>query len=83
VSRATAWLDEHLEERVTLSRVAAAVGVSPAHLQRTFTEVTGVSPRQYVAARRLEGVKTRLRGGDDVSAAISGAGYGSSSRFYA
>jgi AraC family transcriptional regulator, regulatory protein of adaptative response / methylated-DNA-[protein]-cysteine methyltransferase len=83
VARATAWLDEHLEERVTLGRLAAAVGVSPAHLQRTFTEVTGVSPRQYVAAKRLEGAKTRLRRGDEVGAAIFGAGYGSSSRFYA
>ena len=82
VARATAWLDDHQEERVTLARLAAAVGVSPAHLQRIFTEVTGVSPRQYVAARRLEGAKSRLRRGDDVSAAIYGAGYGSSSRFY-
>ena len=82
-ARATAWLDAHLEERVTLSRLAAAVGVSPAHLQRTFTEVTGVSPRQYVAAKRLESAKSRLRHGEEVSAAIYGAGFGSSSRFYA
>ncbi len=83
IARATAWLDEHLEERVTLSRLAEAVGVSPAHIQRTFTEVTGVSPRQYVAARRLQGAKSRLRNGDDVTTALYAAGYGSSSRFYA
>ncbi|MGH2616272.1 MAG: bifunctional DNA-binding transcriptional regulator/O6-methylguanine-DNA methyltransferase Ada [Thermomicrobiales bacterium] len=82
VARATAWLDEHIEERVTLSRLAEAVGVSPAHLQRTFTEVTGVSPRQYVAARRLEGAKSHLRNGDNVTTALYAAGYGSSSRFY-
>ncbi|MBA2595115.1 MAG: bifunctional DNA-binding transcriptional regulator/O6-methylguanine-DNA methyltransferase Ada [Chloroflexia bacterium] len=83
IARATAWLDAHLEERVTLARLAQAVGVSPGHLQRTFTEVTGVSPRQYVAARRLQGAKSRLRHGDDVTTAIYAAGYGSSSRFYA
>ncbi|MFN8591738.1 MAG: bifunctional DNA-binding transcriptional regulator/O6-methylguanine-DNA methyltransferase Ada [Thermomicrobiales bacterium] len=83
IARATAWLDEHLDERVTLERLAGAVGVSPAHLQRTFTEVTGVSPRQYMAARRLETVKERLRQGEDVTTAIHHAGYGSSSRFYA
>ena len=82
VARATAWLDEHVEERVTLTRLAEAVGVSPAHLQRTFTEVTGVSPRQYAAARRLEGAKSHLRNGADVTTAIYAAGYGSSSRFY-
>lgn len=83
VARATAWLDAHTEERVTLARLAEAVGVSPDHLQRTFTQVTGVSPRQYVAARRLEGAKSRLRNGDDVTTALYAAGYGSSSRFYA
>ena len=83
VARAAAWLDAHVEERVTLSRLANAIGVSPAHLQRTFTDVAGVSPRQYLAARRLEGAKTRLRNGDDVTTAIHSAGYGSSSRFYA
>jgi AraC family transcriptional regulator, regulatory protein of adaptative response / methylated-DNA-[protein]-cysteine methyltransferase len=82
VARATAWLDEHVEDRVTLSRLAEAVGVSPAHLQRTFTDVTGVSPRQYLAARRLENAKTHLRNGEDVTTAIFAAGYGSSSRFY-
>jgi AraC family transcriptional regulator of adaptative response/methylated-DNA-[protein]-cysteine methyltransferase len=83
VARATAWLDAHVEERVTLPRLAAALGVSPGHLQRTFTRVTGVSPRVYAAARRLELAKSRLRDGADVTSALHAAGYGSSSRFYA
>jgi AraC family transcriptional regulator, regulatory protein of adaptative response / methylated-DNA-[protein]-cysteine methyltransferase len=83
VARATAWLDTHIEERVTLPRLAAALGVSPGHVQRTFTRVTGVSPRAYAAARRLESAKTRLRDGADVTSALYASGYGSSSRFYA
>jgi AraC family transcriptional regulator of adaptative response/methylated-DNA-[protein]-cysteine methyltransferase len=83
VARATTWLDAHVEERVTLPRLAAALGVSPGHLQRTFTRVTGVSPRAYAAARRLEAAKSRLRDGADVTSALHAAGYGSSSRFYA
>ena len=82
VARATAWLDTHIEERVTLPRLAAALGVSRGHLQRTFTRVTGVSPRAYAAARRLELAKSHLRDGDDVTSALHAAGYGSSSRFY-
>ena len=83
VARATAWLDTHIEEPVTLPRLAAALGVSPGHVQRTFTRVTGVSPRAYAAARRLESAKTRLRDGADVTSALYASGYGSSSRFYA
>jgi AraC family transcriptional regulator of adaptative response/methylated-DNA-[protein]-cysteine methyltransferase len=83
VARATTWLDARVEERVTLPRLAAALGVSPGHLQRTFTRVTGVSPRMYAAARRLELAKSRLRDGADVTSALYASGYGSSSRFYA
>jgi AraC family transcriptional regulator of adaptative response/methylated-DNA-[protein]-cysteine methyltransferase len=83
VARAITWLDAHIEERVTLPRLAAALGISPGHLQRTFTRVTGVSPRVYAAARRLESAKSQLRDGADVTSALHAAGYGSSSRFYA
>jgi AraC family transcriptional regulator, regulatory protein of adaptative response / methylated-DNA-[protein]-cysteine methyltransferase len=83
VARAITWLEAHVEERVTLPRLAAALGVSPGHLQRTFTRVTGVSPRMYAAARRLESAKARLRDGADVTSALHASGYGSSSRFYA
>jgi AraC family transcriptional regulator of adaptative response/methylated-DNA-[protein]-cysteine methyltransferase len=83
VASALAWLDAHAEERVTLSTLAAALEVSPGHLQRMFTAVVGVSPRQYAAARRLEATKTRLRQGATVTSALHEAGYGSSSRFYA
>lgn len=82
VTRAITWLDAHLDERVTLSRLAAAIGVSPGHLQRTFTRITGVSPRSYIAARRLESAKAHLREGADVTSALHAAGFGSSSRFY-
>jgi methylphosphotriester-DNA--protein-cysteine methyltransferase len=83
VARAMSWLDAHIEERVTLPRLAAALSVSPGHVQRTFTRVTGISPRAYAAARRLELAKTRLRNGADVTSALHASGYGSSSRFYA
>jgi AraC family transcriptional regulator, regulatory protein of adaptative response / methylated-DNA-[protein]-cysteine methyltransferase len=82
VQRATAWLEAHAEERVTLQRIAGELGVSPGHLQRTFTKLTGVSPRTYAAARRLDIAKSRMREGSDVTSALHAAGYGSSSRFY-
>ena len=36
VERAQAFLDDHLDENVTLERLGRAVGSSPFHLQRTF-----------------------------------------------
>lgn len=80
--RAIAHLDRHLDERVTLAALAREVGLSPHHLQRTFTRALGVSPRRYQERRRLEGFKRRLRQGEAVGAATYGAGFGSSRALY-
>jgi AraC family transcriptional regulator of adaptative response/methylated-DNA-[protein]-cysteine methyltransferase len=67
---------------VSLAALAAQVGGSPYHLQRTFRRLVGVTPRQYADACRLERLKRGLRSGKLVTAAMVDAGYGSSSRFY-
>src|SRR5947209_13326100 len=66
----------------SLSELARWAGLSPAHLQRVFKRIVGVSPRQYADAHRLGRLKERLRKGDDVTTALYEAGYGSSSRLY-
>jgi len=86
VAAAREILDEHLAtggERPTLDRLAAAVGMSPFHLQRAFKVRLGLSPAEYLRVRRGERFKAELRGGETVSRATFGAGYGSSSRAYA
>ena len=82
VARAAAWLDAHVEERVTLPRLAAALGVSPGHLQRTFTGHRGIATD--VRGSAPIGIsKVTTADGADVTSALHAAGYGSSSRFYA
>ncbi|MGC2111513.1 MAG: methylated-DNA--[protein]-cysteine S-methyltransferase, partial [Candidatus Korobacteraceae bacterium] len=51
-------------------------------LQRLFKRATGLSPREYQAARRMQHVKSGLRKGDDVTTALYDAGFGSASRLY-
>jgi len=82
VERAKAYLDAHLDETVTLERLGRAAYMSPFHLQRSFKRLLGVTPREYVRARRAERLKQRLRAGDTVSRATFEAGYGSGSRVY-
>jgi AraC family transcriptional regulator, regulatory protein of adaptative response / methylated-DNA-[protein]-cysteine methyltransferase len=75
-------IEEDSEDTPTLRSLADRVGLSPHYLQRVFKRVTGITPRQYADARRLDQFKTALKNGDNVTTALYGAGYGSSSRLY-
>jgi len=66
----------------TLDELARAVGISASHLQRRFTARYGLSPAEYLAQRKLGALKSALRDGEEVSAALYDAGYGSPSRVY-
>ncbi len=70
------------ERAPTLAELGRAVGLSPFHLQRLFKRLTGLTPRQYVLARRAERLKARLRDGAKVVEAMYDAGYGSSRALY-
>jgi len=56
--------------------------VSPHHLQRTFKEIMGITPRQYADSRRLSEFKSKVRTGASVTEAMYDAGYGSSRGLY-
>ncbi|MFZ1136862.1 MAG: bifunctional DNA-binding transcriptional regulator/O6-methylguanine-DNA methyltransferase Ada [Candidatus Korobacteraceae bacterium] len=81
VMHARRLLDE-AEGVLTLAELSKRVGVSPFHLQRLFKRATGLSPREYQSARRMQSVKHGLRKGDDVTTALYDAGFGSPSRLY-
>jgi AraC family transcriptional regulator of adaptative response/methylated-DNA-[protein]-cysteine methyltransferase len=76
------YIEQHIEDRLTLSSLAREFRRSPFHLQRTFKSVLGVSPKAYIDACRLRQVKQNLQAGHSVTASLYAAGYGSSSRLY-
>jgi len=76
------YIEQHIEDRLTLSLLAEEFRRSPFHLQRTFKSVLGVSPKAYIDAIRLQQVKRNLQAGHSVTTALYAAGYGSSSRLY-
>jgi len=83
VQRVCRLLDDAGEgEALTLAQLAERVGVSSFHLQRTFKRVLGISPRQYVTARRFGNFKQLVREGETVINALYDSGFNSSSRVY-
>lgn len=76
------YLEDHLEEKITLDALSEQFHLSPFHLQRTFKNMTGVTPRQYAGTLRAQRLKTGLRQQRTVTEALYQAGYGSSSSLY-
>src|SRR6201981_1417923 len=76
------YIEQHLDEPVTLERLAEAFGQSPFHLQRTFKKALGITPRAYADSCRMGLLKRNLQSGRSVTHALYDAGYSSSSRLY-
>jgi AraC family transcriptional regulator of adaptative response/methylated-DNA-[protein]-cysteine methyltransferase len=76
------FIEQHLDEPLTLDRLGKEFHQSPFHLQRRFKAVLGITPREYADSCRLRMLKRNLQAGESVTRAMYDAGYGSSSRLY-
>jgi AraC family transcriptional regulator of adaptative response/methylated-DNA-[protein]-cysteine methyltransferase len=79
VRRAIAFLSGTWEEQPTLERLAAHLGLSPAHTQRLFKRWCGLSPKEFVQAVTIDHARNLLAGSASVLDAahevgLSGAG---------
>jgi AraC family transcriptional regulator len=76
------YVEDHLDAGVTLKELAAVAHLSPYHFARQFRAATGLPPRQFVIARRVERAKQLLQGGDFPLAHVAArAGFSSQSKF--
>ncbi len=75
-------IERSVDSPPPLKQLAMELKLHPAKLRRDFKQSTGVTLKQYVAARQLSLFKTALRFRPDVTTAIYEAGYNSSSRIY-
>ncbi len=70
------------ETAPSLGALAAKMGISSSHLQRTFKTAVGISPREYAKAQRVNKFKANVKENGDVTKAMYNAGFNSSSRLY-
>ena len=76
------YIDDHAGERLTLASLSRRAHLSAFHFQRTFKDVVGITPKQYVEAARMRTLKSKLREGQSATDAGYDAGFGSGSRVY-
>lgn len=82
VKRIARYIEQHLDEPLTLETLADVFGQSPFHLQRTFKKALGITPKAYADSCRMGLLKRNLQSGRSVTHALYDAGYSSSSRLY-
>jgi AraC family transcriptional regulator len=70
-----AWLQEHIEDPLTVGQMAAQVGLSAAHFSREFKRSTGSTPWDYVVRMRLDGARDALLEGGCVARVASQFGF--------
>ncbi|RKF15717.1 methylated-DNA--[protein]-cysteine S-methyltransferase [Alginatibacterium sediminis] len=76
------YIEQHLDDKLSLASLGTMVQLSGSRLQRVFKEAFGVSPKHYQDAIRMRHFKHSLKQGEPISDAIYAAGFGSSSRVY-
>ncbi len=80
--RAKDFINAHLEQDLTLTGIAGAVGLSQFHFARAFKLATNLTPQQYLTERRVELAKHLLTEGDLPLVEVSArAGFKSQSHF--
>jgi AraC family transcriptional regulator len=57
------WLQEHIQEPLTVGLMASQVGLSAAHFSREFKRSTGLTPWDYVMRIRLDRAREALMKG--------------------
>jgi AraC family transcriptional regulator len=81
VRRAKEFIHAHAFERLSLTEVAEAVGVSPVYLSNEFTRTEGVPLYQYQLYLRLARSLQALRDCDDITELALDLGFSSHSHF--
>jgi AraC-like DNA-binding protein len=72
---AITYIDQHLDERLSLNELAAKAGLSVWRFCAVFRRQVGISPRRYIWAQRLQKAQSLLAGGESPAAAALSTGF--------
>jgi AraC-like DNA-binding protein len=75
ILRATAFINAHLDQKLTLEDIAGQVFLSPSRFRHLFMEETGMALRPYILWRRFLKVWELLMTGASLSDAAHSAGF--------
>ena len=82
IARAIEYLYDHAAEQPDLAQVAAAVHVSPEHLQREFSAWAGISPKKMLQHISISRAKAALKNSESVAEAAHSGGLSGTGRLH-
>lgn len=75
------YINQHLEETISIPALAAHFYISSSYLYRIFKDATGTTINQYITSRRISRAKILLADGHPVAETGSLCGFGDYSNF--
>ncbi len=82
VARTLEWVAAHRSDQPDLERLSKEMGLSPHHLQRTFQDWAGVSPKQFLKSLTRQAARHRLIEGYSVLDAALDSGLSGPGRLH-
>jgi transcriptional regulator GlxA family with amidase domain len=82
VAEALRYMETHCEERISLARLAHAVGCSRSTLTRAFRRDLGQTAHAYLVRIRMSRAEAGVRMGEKIEAVMLGVGFRSKRNFY-
>ena len=80
--RVTEYIQEHLDQNLSLAELSAVVYMSPYHFARLFRDRTGVPPHRFIVRNRIDRASLLLVSGElPVSQIARMVGFRSASHF--
>ncbi|HED09336.1 MAG TPA: AraC family transcriptional regulator, partial [Caldithrix abyssi] len=74
IEEALIYIERHQLHQPSLEEIAAHLGISPFHLQRTFKEWVGISPKRFLQFLTINNARALLRESRTVLEAAWGSG---------
>lgn len=81
VKKAKEYMDRNFRDDISLELLSEITGTSPYHLNRIFTEETGMSPHAYQVHMRIETSKRLLLAGYSIAHVSAESGFTDQSHF--
>lgn len=82
VRKSIIYMQEHMEQNITLETLGQVTSYSPLHIRRLFCQDTGLTPHEYLGRLRMEHARRLLKDSDILVSQIAAeCGYASESHF--